>query len=201
MPLPGSAQISFDDVRVEMSQSLLSNYSIRKWAGGRNSGNVGVGTLSFTPINIQSSGSRFSESSHMSNTNLSPSAWYGYDHTPSIALNVTGTLYTHMVPVSGDEQYTEYNTSMLVVDIGATNATMSINVSGSIDYTNEHLFIFYGKPWTNSGTGTPDSTLIDSNNLGNNPVYSFNYNYTYDSNKGQYLYFVIAYADDPNTSP
>jgi hypothetical protein len=191
MSLPGSGQISFDDVRVEMSQSLLSNYSIREWAGGRNSSNVGVGTLSFSPINILSSGSRFSESSRMSNTNLSPSAWYGYDHTLNIPLNVTGTLYTHMEPVSGDGQYSIYNTSVLIVDIGTTSATMSINISGSADYAEETLTVFYGKPWTNTGTGSPNTSLILQTTIGNYPG---TFNYTYDSAKGQYLYFVLSYA-------
>ena len=194
MPLPGSAQISFDDVRTEMSQSSLSSYAMRGWTGGRNSANVGVGTLTYTPINILSSGSRWTLASRMSNTSLSTAAWYGYDHTLNIPLNVTGTLYTHMAPVSGDGQGSIYNTSMLIVDVGTTSATMSINISGSGDYAEENVWVFYGKPWTNTGTGSPNVTYIGGDNLSG--YYPFNYNYTYDSAKGQYLYFIISYANN-----
>ena len=193
MALPGSGVISFNDVRTEMSQSSLSSYAMRGWTGGRNSANVGVGTLTYTPINILSSGSRWTLASRMSNTSLSTAAWYGYNHTLNIPLNVTGTLYTHMAPVSGDGQYSIYNTSMLVVDIGTTSATMSINISGSADYAEETLTVFYGKPWTNTGTGSPNTSLILQTTIGNYPS---TFNYTYDSAKGQYLYFVLSYANN-----
>lgn len=193
MALPGSGTIAFSDVRTEMSQSSLSSYSMRGWTGGRNSANIGVGTLTYSPINILSSGSRWTLASRMPNTSLSTAAWYGYDHTLNIPLDVTGTLYTHMAPISGDGQYSTYNTSMLIVDAGTTSTTMSIHTSGSADYAEENMCIFYGKPWTNTGTGTPNTTVVSQGTIQN---VSFDYNYTYDSAKGRYLYFVITYANN-----
>jgi len=192
MPLPGSGQISFDNVRTEMSQSAKSPYSMDGWTGGANDGNIGAGVASFTPLNILSSGSRWSLTNRLAKNNLSMSAWYEYDSTLYIPLNVTGTLYNHASTASFGYQGVS---TMLIVDVGIYNATFSINISGSYssyDDDEKCLTIWYGKPWENDGVGTGSAV---PSTVTCNPYSSVNtvvtYHYTYDSNKGQYLYFLL----------
>ena len=193
MALPGSGVISFNDVRTEMSQSAKSPYNMSGWVAGPNSGNIGAGVATYTPINILSSGSRWSLTNRLAKSNLSMSAWYGYDRTLSIPLNVTGTLYNHASSASSFDY--QGSSTMLIVDAGTSNATYSINISGSYssyDDDEKCLTIWYGKPWENDGVGTGSAVYT---NVTCNPYSSVNtvvnYYYTYDSNKGQYLYFVL----------
>ena len=189
MALPSSGVITFNDVRTEMSQSAKSPYSMAGWTGGANDGNIGAGVATYTPINILSSGSRWSLTNRLAKSNLSMSAWYGYNRTLSIPLDVTGTLYPH----TSDSFGYQGSSTMLIVDAGTSNATFSINISGSYSSYDEDqkcLTIWYGKPWENDGVGTGSAVYT---NVTCNPYSSVNtvvtYNYTYDSNKGQYLYF------------
>ena len=129
MALPGSGVISFNDVRTEMSQSAKSPYNMSGWVAGPNSGNIGAGVATYTPINILSSGSRWSLTNRLAKSNLSMSAWYGYDRTLSIPLNVTGTLYNHASSASSFDY--QGSSTMLILDAGTSNATYSINISGS----------------------------------------------------------------------
>ena len=177
MALPGSGTISMDMIRIELGVPSQSPFGLNEARSG-----------TYAAINPNST------YKPPSSGTVSLSDWYGYNHTLNIPLNVTGTLYTHMAPVSGDGQGSIYNTSMLIVDVGTTSATMSINISGSGDYAEENVWVFYGKPWTNTGTGSPNVTYIGGDNLSG--YYPFNYNYTYDSAKGQYLYFIISYANN-----
>jgi hypothetical protein len=179
MALTGSGQISFNDVRVEVSQSAKTDYAFGEWAWGYN--NFWEGG-NYAPINVLSSGSRFSESSPLQLSNLSMSAWYSYDHTPSIGTGITGTLYQH-----ADVTIQCYPSTMLIVNIGTSNTTYSINISGSGN-GGESIQVYYGKPWNNTGaSGTGSATFITSSIF----TSSFNYNYTYNANSGSNLYFVM----------
>ena len=184
MSLPSSGVISFSDVRTEMSQSALTNYAIGYWVRGNN---VSWNTSPvYAPINVLSSGSRFSESNRLTSTNLSMSAWYGYNHTASIATEVTGTLYAHL---SGSC----YVSTMLPIDVGTTSTTYSLNISGS-DTLGGYIDVYYGKPWKNDGSaGTSSISTFITGGLYSGYL-SFNYNYTYDSSKGQYIYFILLTA-------
>jgi len=181
MPLPSSGQITFDNVRVEASQSSMTSYAFGAWVQGAANYNTATNQR-YTPINILSSGSRFSTSATYS-APYEMSDWYSYNSTASISSSVTGTLYHHFNEYSCDEAQ-----SMLLIDAGTSNTTWSINISGS---TVGYLNVYYGRPWTNTGAynNTGSATFITGNIL--NPNMSFNYNYTYDANKGQYLYFII----------
>jgi len=182
MPLPSSGQITFDNVRIETSQSAMTSYAFGGWVQGAADYNQ-ASTQRYAPINVLSSGSRFSTSATYS-APYEMSDWYSYNHTASIPSSVTGTLYHHFGEYSCDIAQ-----SMLLIDAGTSNTTWSINISGS---TIGYLNVYYGRPWNNTGTynSTGSSTFITGGIL--NPNMSFNYNYTYDSNKGQYLCFVIA---------
>ena len=203
MPLPGSAQISFDNVRVEMSQSLIPTtfsygYSTADWTSGNY---FYDGFPVYTPINLLSSGSIFSENSPLIFQDLSMSAWYGYSHTAYVGLNTTTSLYPHFAGFFT----TTYASSMTVIDLGVSNATYNINISGSSSGNggSGYWVMYYGKPWSNNGT--TNTTLftgaVPYNSVTATPIasgslqYSYNdtitYNYTYDSNKGQYLYAVL----------
>lgn len=185
MALPSSGQIAFSDVRTETSQSAFINYAFRSWVQGKNAASAGTYWLtgSYSPINILSSGSRFSSTSIIS-APFSFDAWHGYNHTANISSSVTGTLYNHWDEIEG------YYASMILVNAGTSNTTWSINISGSTSGYGDKVYVYYGRPWTNSGAaGTGSATFITGGLT--NPNMSFNYNYTYDSGKGQYLYFVL----------
>ena len=201
MALPASGQIAFSDVRTEMSQSSLNNYEFSKWAAGHAywGDPYGGGRAVYSPINYLSSGSRWSLSSNvtMSRSNLSMSAWYGYDHTLFVATNNTGTFQAHFSAANANTNTTgsPSPTTMIILDAGTSNATFSINISGSqpfTDWGDPLVQVWYGKPWSHNGVGTGSATFITSS-LGSAGVInkSFTYNYTYDSNKGQYIYVVL----------
>lgn len=180
MALPSSGQITFNNVRTEMSQSIKTNYEFSAWAWGNNSYGWSAGT--YAPINVLSSGSRFTEANPLSYQNFSMSAWYNYNHTLSLPTNVTGTLYQH----ADATQYC-YPSTMLIVDVGVSNTEYTINISGSTSY-GEVIEVYYGKPWSNSGAAGTGSAVFITSSFGN---MSFNYAYSYNSSLGQYLYFVM----------
>jgi hypothetical protein len=268
MALTGSGQISFNDVRTEISQSTTTNYSFYGWAGGEYN-YLNGSAQNYAPINLLSTGSefcrkyslflssggpssvnynyldcggapvsssinsgttvyfnaksgsvnhappvtvltdsgstlRFSESSPL-NTPLSMSAWYSYDHTSYIGLNTTASLYHHSI-------YNCYPSSMIVIDAGTSNTTMSINISGSaVDpYGLGCWVLFYGKPWTSNATNgstipgcgcvnAGNAVLIDSGSATVNVNKVITYNYTYNSATGSKLYLVL--YGDPCYSP
>jgi hypothetical protein len=71
-----------------MSQSALDSYSLASWTFGYSGGNnVGIGPNNYAPVNILSSGSRWSPTKKIILANLSMSVWYGYDHNIYIVLN------------------------------------------------------------------------------------------------------------------
>ena len=203
MPLPSSGQISFNDVRIEMSQSATSDYVFSGWAGGRTSyGKPDSGSI-FAPINVLSSGSRFSVTNRLYSTNLSMSAWYGYNHTSSISASVTGTLYSHANPYSFSRSLNDTRATnevfgatrtMLPINLGTTNATYSINVSGSPSSSIiERVDFWYGTPWDKNGRGNagfwPGTYVTGVYQL--NGVFSFQYNYTYNASSGSVLFAVL----------
>lgn len=209
MALPSSGQISFNDVRTEMSQSSTINYEMSGWVGGLNY----VEGTAFAPINILSSGSRWYDTVtptpvNLSTENLKISDWYDYNSTLYLTPDTTGTLYPHM------QQY--YDTSLLSQTmipyyIGNQNKTIKIRWSGSIASTttnNYTIDAWYGRPWYKNGnmiyggqggdfyndthrTHVTWSTKIDSI-LTQSFDFTYDWSYTYDSNKGEYLYIVLS---------
>lgn len=180
MALPSSGQISFNDVRIEMSQSAKTDYALGEWAWGYNNFFAGG---NYAPINVLSSGSRFSLGNPLNLSNLSMSAWYNYNHTLSINTDVTGTLYQHADAVD----YC-YPSTMLIVNLGTSNATYNINISGSTDGYGDEVRVYYGKPWNNTGANGTGSATYITKSLGG--YISFDYDYVYNASSGSNLYFV-----------
>lgn len=181
MALPGSGPLSMSMVRTEMSQSGVSNYNMYDWVNGYNASRY------ISPINVLSSASRFTEANPICNGNYSMSAWYNYNHTLSGSTNVTYSLYYHSCEC--------YSSTMLPVELGTTNATFSLNISGTLtgSGTTNIFSIYYGKPWNNGGTGI-DGTLITSSGINSINTYNINYtyNYTYNASSGSKIYFVVS---------
>ena len=129
------------------------------------------------------------------------SAWYGYNHSAYVGLNTTTSLYPHFAGFLT----TTYASSMTVIDLGVSNATYNINISGSSSGNggSGYWVMYYGKPWSNDGTynqtlftgfvpyNSATATPIASGSLASSYNNVITYNYTYDSNKGQYLYAVL----------
>jgi hypothetical protein len=191
MPLPSSGQISFNDVRIEVSQSVMTDYRFGRWSAGL----VYQKEQLYAPINVLSSGSRWSLTNRLQRSNLSMSAWYGNNHNLSIPTGVTGTLYSHANPYSFDDNLGNVSTqTMLPIELGTSNATYSINVSGSVSASvTESIDIYYGKPWNNNGTDfvvtTSASYVTGTFNF--NGSFTYNYNYTYNAASGSKIYVII----------
>lgn len=196
MSLPSSGQISFNDVRVEFSQSVAPNYNMSDWTSGAwLSGSFS--TNIYAPVNLISSGSRFYTGSRFSPyLNNSMSAWYGYNHF---------TTMSDDAEFSGDYLYTHtglnhcYPSSMIPVDVGTTNKIVYITISGSADYLYENIYVYYGKPWESNGTGSGNYQLITASGHFFSPYIGdinleFSWDYRYTASLGQYIYFVI-YGD------
>lgn len=174
MALPGSGQISFNDVRNEMSQSF-NNYGFFEFSIGYNSSPV------YTPINVNTTNSQFGL---YGVTNLN--SWHGYDRTLNYASDGTNrVLYSPSC----------LGSSMILFDVGTTNRSINITISGSAADFAEigSLTVWYGKPWqADGGNGTGNATNIYTNNFpyvsGINTTVT--YSYTYDSGKGTYIYIV-----------
>jgi hypothetical protein len=200
MALPSSGQISFDGVRIEMSQSSAPNYSFIEWAsgnfisGGFSNSNYNINT----PINVLSGINTFFEG--YISSGVSMSQWYSYDSTVSFSTGVTASLIRPVVDYC-------YPSSMVVFDAGTSNITYTINMSGSTtpdigSNLGPGLVVYYEKPWSVDGKTTGSATIITGSGIVANIAtditdtnMSFNYDYTYDANKGRYLYFVY-YANN-----
>jgi hypothetical protein len=215
MALPSSGQISFNDVRVEMSQSAMTNYSTLGWVTGQ----MQLDGPYYAPLNILSSGSRWEDTNTTFpkrmeyESNYSMSAWYDYNHTLYMESSVTGTLYNHT------KIGYQPSSTMLPINVGTTNKMVNIYVSGSLYFDTVFpqvvVDVWYGKPWNNDGSAY--SYGMDGY-LSNNSIrqhvtwstvppcescdpltgsinFSHTYDYTYDSNKGQYIYVVLTYYD------
>lgn len=193
MSLPSSGQISFNDARVEFSQSLAPKYTMSDWTAGAWI-SESFATNTYAPVNLISSGSRFSTSSRFnpySNNDLS--SWYAYNHFATMSED---TFYT------GDYLYIHtglnhcYPSSMIPVDVGTTNKIVYITISGSADHLYENVYVFYGKPWESNGTGSGTYQLITASGHFFPPYtgdinMEFTWDYRYTASLGQYVYFVI----------
>ena len=180
MPLPGSAQISFNDVRVEMSQSAHTSYDMPSFS---------IGLYGFyTPINVHSSNSgKYTTGS----TNIALSDFYGYDMTLTYATSSTlQDLFFNVEPGSLCPP-----SAMVVFDAGTANTDLELEFSGSAsDFSLvDTAVIYYGKPWKNDGSGIPtNSTVIMTDNtLQYGMNYSSSYSYVYNADSGSNIYFVI----------
>ena len=196
MALPSSGQISFNDVRTEMSQSSALNYSFIEWASG-NFASGGFSNSNYninTPINVLSGVNTFFEGYIYSGVSMSQ--WYSYNSTISFSTGVTASLIRPVVDYC-------YPSSMVVFDAGTSNTTYTINISGSTapdigSFLGPGLVVYYGKPWSVDGKTTGSATVITGSGIAGGGFIdditgtdmSFNYSYTYDANKGRYLYFV-----------
>jgi hypothetical protein len=203
MALPSSGLIDFSDVRVETSQSLFTTYRFSGWASGYNSGCVGVGpNANYAPINLISSGSRYTVNAAYAPP-ISMSQWYSYNHTAAISASTTASLYSHW---GGNINCSTY-TSMIPIDAGITNATLSLNISGSpITESSGDTgcwMVFYGTPWTNTGDSNANvnncgyvyqstsAILLASGSIRNDVNRTITYNYTYNAATGSYIYYVV----------
>jgi len=179
MSLPASGQISLNDIRTEMGQSTHSDYSTELSAWGAWSGNGWF----YTPVNIHDN-----NTSDYPNTYPIPfSDWYNYDnslnYSPSdtfrdMYLNYTGACYS---------------STMTVFDLGTSNGTYDITVSGSAsDFTGiDYVRFFYGQPWNSSGTTTGSYAPVHEIYVAQSAYnQTYSYSYTYDSGRGQKLYIV-----------
>ena len=175
MALPSSGQISFNDVRTEMSQSF-NNYDIFSWSWGY------LGDTIFTPINVHTD-----QDEKYGVTDMN--TWHSYDRTKNYASD--GTTRTLFDPIY-------FGSTMILFDLGTTNTTWDITLSASLADCSvlQSITCYYGKPWQQNGNGRGNATQVYfQNNIYNTGVNTtVNYNYTYDSNKGQYLYIMLTGA-------
>lgn len=182
MALPSSGPISMSMVRTEVSQSLVNNYSFEESLLAINNWNDS-GVNIYTPINV--GGASFTEGKFMSpnNNNYSMSYWYNYNHTSYTTSENTASLY-HISDYC-------YSKTMVIIDLGTESRLIDINISGSA-FTAGDIYVYYGKPWKNDGSQytASISTLVTSSINVADMNTTYQYNYTYDSNVGQYLYVV-----------
>ena len=180
MALPASGQISFDDVRIEMSQSAHASYDMPSFS-------IGYNAL-YTPINVNSGNTGKYTTG---NTNIAISDFYGYDMTLTYPTGSTRQYLFFNVEPSGLCQ----PSAMVVFNAGTTNANLQLEFSGSAsDFTLvDSAVIYYGKPWKNDGSGIPTnaSIIMTDNTLISGMNYSSSYSYVYNADSGSNIYFVI----------
>jgi len=200
MALPSSGELSANMIREEMSQSQAVNYAFTEWAAGSwGSGSYyGISYNLYAPINLYSGEGTYFTGSIFNGMPMSN--WYSYNHTNSLSLGTT-SIVKRVV----DDYCTP--SSMAIYDAGTTDATLSISISGGADLpynSGPGLVVYYGKPWGILGNSTGSVDRITGSRLdwdaSSGVIWadvsmSFDYNYTYDVNKGRYLYFVF-YCDN-----
>jgi len=185
MALPASGQISFNDVRIEMSQSAFASYDMPSFANG--SGFV-VSSSNYTPINVHSGNAgNYSTGS----SDIAISDFYGYDLSLTYPTGSTRQdLFFNIEPSSLCSP-----SAMIVFDAGTTNRTLELEFSGSADDFTlvDSAVIYYGKPWKNDGSGIPTnaSVIMSDNTLISGMNYSSSYSYVYNADSGSNIYFVI----------
>lgn len=181
MSLPASGQISLNDMRTEMGQTSYTDYTFGLVASSPWNGNG----LYYAPINLNNcpDGCLFPTS-----TPMSFSQFYSYNHNAYHAPSDT------FIPMYLNNVLNVcYSSTMNVFDLGTSNKTYDITISGSAaDFTGiDYVRVFYGQPWNSSGTNTgsyaPVYEVYVNQSAYNN---TFNYSYTYDSGRGQKLYIV-----------
>ena len=192
MALPGSGQISFDNVRVEISQSILTNYDFKEWANGAR-GNVGVGTL-FTPINVHTDNSG-------KNDQYNLNRWHGYSGSAHYGLGPTDRTVT-ISPINETGDYWYTNSGMILFDAGTGIGTIPITVTVSTNNMEtqsiDKIEFFHGKPWANNGSDNPavwDADLFKTytyTSSGSTFTDNFYYDHTYTAAKGRFVYVVLS---------
>jgi hypothetical protein len=204
MSLPASGQISLSNFRTEFSQSGVTDYSFDYASTGLNA----FDGTSFAPVNVNSANdgnlfvSTSSENNHFS-------FWYGYNHSAYYTVGSTPQpLYLNILPLTHCD-----NSSMIIFDLGTSNKTVNIRISGSSANFSDGLinsvYAYYGKPWANNGndfntspgpTNPWGATIIYSASYGGNPGgnwfingfdVNFDYSYVYNSASGSSIYVVI----------
>jgi len=202
MALPGSGQISFDNVRVEFSQSLAPKYTMSDWTAGawasQSFGFSDVITNRYSPVNLTPWDSRFpfnTASRFDPYLNNDVSFWYDYNHTTASIDDWSGggDLYTHT-----GQNYC-YPSTMFPVTVGTSSGVLYIEISGSADYYIENVYAFYGKPWGNNGITSGSYQLITASGHDFFPYtgdvnLAFEWDYNYSASLGDTIYFVI-YGD------
>lgn len=203
MSLPLTGQVSFNDVRVEFSQSISPNYAMSDWVAGAwlsQSISLTGTTVSnvYSPVNLQYL-QNFGVSGVNTASRLDPylnnsmSIWYGYNHSESMS---------DQVLVSGDYIYSHVSnnhctpSTMIPVNVGTQDRILFITISGSAENFSEDLYVFYGKPWESNGTGSGTYQLITASGHSFSPYtgdinLDFSWDYRYTASLGQYVYFVL----------
>lgn len=183
MSLPSSGSISYGNIRTEMSQSGVSNYS----AGGFEWGDE-YSTPWYAPVNVGSA-PWVNRTTKLDHLNFSASYWYNYNHLAATdASTGTASLFQH-----ADSTQWCFPSSMVALDMGTSNQTITINLSGSHACYGGNVEVWYGKPWSvngNSGSANFNATFI-TGFYGCDVTQSFSYSYIYDASKGTNLYFVL----------
>lgn len=191
MALPASGQISFNDARIEMSQSTMTDYYFSRWATGCGCYGDTISYQRYAPINVHSSNSgKYTTSC----SNISMSSWYNYNHTLNYASDGT---YRDLFFSFNATSCICCQASMIIFDLGTSNKDYDIRISGSTsDFTNvKHIAAWYGKPWSINGNGNGGASSVYYNSISGAALdVTINYNYTYNAGVGQYLYVVI-YTD------
>jgi len=202
MALPSSGQISFNDVRIELSQSAAPKYAMSDWTAGTWL-SESFASNRYSPINLRASGTLFNTESRLNPyLNSSMSMWYGYNHSVTMSED---PFY------GGDYLYVHtglnhcYPSSMIPVDVGTTDKIVYITISGSADAFYENVYVYYGKPWTFNGTGSDLHQFITASGHYFPPYtgdinMEFSWDYKYTASLGQYIYFVI-YGDYCGSAP
>lgn len=213
MPLPGTSAfpLSASMVRTEMSQSLAVNYTFSDWSSGTYASASSSGydyiTNQYTPINVYATPSNpkpFTTSSRFNPyLNMSMSKWYGYNtFTPAPTDGTLLDLYTHTSNIHC------YPSSMLSFNLDITSRPVYITISGSADYQYENVYVYYGKPWMNNGTGFTGSAVLitasghDYAPYNGNINMTFRYDYAYTASMGTFIYVLIKgrYCESSNTN-
>lgn len=179
MALPSTGTISASDFRTEMGQTGKTDYSIGAMATAPWSGNASY----YTPINVHST----NNTRYPIANPVSFSDWYSYDN--SLTYSPSDTFRDMTLNWAG---YC-YASILTVYDLGTTNGTFDLTVSGSAaDFSGiDYVRFFYGQPWNSAGTTTGSYAPVHEiyvNQSAYNQTYS--YSYTYDSGRGQKLYCV-----------
>jgi hypothetical protein len=182
MALPSSGPISMSMVRTETSQSLVNNYELKGSLLALNNWALSATNI-YAPINVGGISLPEGKFNFPNSLNYSMSYWYDYNHSAYTLSQNTASLY-HISDYC-------YSKTMVIIDLGTENGLIDINISGSVTTAGD-LEVYYGKPWKNDGSQYTSSisTLVTSSIGITSLNATYQYDYTYDSNVGQYLYVV-----------
>ena len=167
-------------LRTEMGQSNHNDYSLVLAAGGAWSGNGWY----YTPVNTHV------YNYYPTGYPLPLTGFYGYDNT--LYYSPSDTFRTMQLNYEG----LCYSSTMTIFDVGSTNKNFDLIVSGSAaDFAGiDYVRFFYGQPWNSDGTTTgsyaPVHEIYVNQSAYDNTSTPYNYNFTYDINRGTKLYCV-----------